>query len=338
MTAHLSFPIQPDRLNGAPAVETGAAPLWSKAPSVASVTTAYNPGETLARHINALLQQERPLEEIIIVDNASTDGTSSLLAAHYPQVTVIQVPENLGTGGALTAGLSYAAGEKKHDLIWMFDQDSVPAPAALDRILQAAQGLSGDRSAVGIFASLPVDQNLEVSSTPWFWRNKFVKPPAELFDQPIVYADLIITSGSMIRRDVIEAIGFPRADFFIDFVDYEYCLRARSRGYKIAVITGAKLYHEIGKPQKARFFLGRQHLWSEHRPFREYYYSRNLAYCVWWLYPNLPAKAFLLLHLLRRAVGLLLFGPERLSSLKKMLQGLYDGCRARLGIRFRPDD
>ena len=47
---------------------------------------------------------------------------------------------------------------------------------------------------------------------------------------------------------------------------------------------------------------------------------------------NLPAKAFLLLRLFRRAIGLLRFGPERLPSLKKMPQGLYDGCRARLGI------
>jgi len=303
--------------------------------SVASVTTAYNSARALVRNIDALLQQKRPLQEIIVVDNASTDETRSLLAKRYPQVTVLCMPENLGTGGGLAAGLAYAL-EKRHDWIWMFDQDSVPAPGALDVMLQEAQQLDGKASEVGMLAALPVDKNMQNSSTPWLWRSRFVKPPAELISQPILFADLVITSGSMVRREVVAAIGLPRSDFFIDFVDYEYCLRARSYGYKIAVITRAKLYHEVGKAHKVRF-LGRPHLWSQHHPFREYYYSRNLSYSVWWLYPSLAAKGFLLLHLMRHAVGVLLFGPERLDCLKKMMQGFCDGCRASLGVRFQPD-
>ena len=305
-------------------------------PSVASVTTAYNGAHLLAQHIDALLRQTRPLQEIIVVDDASTDETSSLLAARYPQVTVLRLRQNLGTAGALASGLAYAALERRHDWIWMFDQDSLATPAALDVILEEATQFGGNSSEVGILAALPVDHNLENSSSPWLWRNGFVKPPPELLDHPILFTDLVITSGAMVRREVVEAIGLPRSDFFIDFVDYEYCLRARSHGYKIAVITRAKLYHEIGKAHKVRF-LGRYHLWAEHRPFREYYYSRNLAYSVWWLYPSLPAKGFVLRHLMRQAVGVLLFGSEKLDCLQKMVQGFSDGRRACLGIRFRPD-
>ncbi|MBV9625971.1 MAG: glycosyltransferase [Acidobacteria bacterium] len=313
------------------------APVFSTVEcSVASVTTAYNSAHELARHVDALLRQDRPLQEIVVVDNASSDETSSMLATRYPQVTVLRMAENLGTGGALAAGLAYAALEKRHDWVWMFDQDSVPAPAALGLMLDEARQF--DMTAeVGILATLPVDTDMEISSTPWLWRNRFVKPSPELLKRPIVFTDLVITSGSMVRRDVVEKIGLPRSDFFIDFVDYEYCLRARSHGYKIAVTTRAKLYHEIGKARRVRFFLGRQHLWSQHHPFREYYFSRNLAYCVWWLYPSVPAKGFALLHLARHAVGVLLFGPERLACLTKMLQGVFDGLRASLGVRFLPN-
>jgi len=305
--------------------------------SISSVTTAYNSAHALARHIDALLEQRRPLQEIIVVDNASTDETRSLLAARYPQVTVLRMAENLGTGGALAAGLAYAALTKKHDWIWMFDQDSVPAADALHTMLQeAARRLEDDSSEIGILAALPLDQQMENSSTPWLWRNGFVKPSSEAFSDPILFTDLVITSGSMVRREVIETIGLPRSDFFIDFVDYEYCLRARSHGYKIAVITRANFYHEIGAARSVRFF-GRRWLWSEHRPFREYYMSRNLAYSVWWLYPSLAAKASVLRHLMRHAAGVLLFGSEKLDCLKKMVQGFADGYRATLGIRFRPD-
>ena len=305
-------------------------------PSIASVTTAYNGAGVLARNLDALIAQTRPLEEIIVVDNASVDGVSALMAERYPQVTLLRMAQNLGTGGALAAGLAYAALEKKHDWVWMFDQDSVPAPDALETMLEESQGFGGEAGEIGMLAAIPIDENMETSSTPWLWRNRFVKPLPELLRQPVFLTDLIITSGSMVRRKVVEDIGLPRTDFFIDFVDYEYCLRARKRGYKIAVITRAKLRHEVGKVHKVHF-LGRTHIWSEHHPFREYYYSRNLAYSVWWLYPNLAAKWFLLLHLMRRAVGVLLFGPGRLASLKKIVQGLHDGRRASLGIRFRPD-
>ncbi len=304
--------------------------------SVASVTTAYNAADVLARHLDALLRQKRQLQEIIVVDNASADETRSLLAANYPHVTVLSMAENLGAGGALAAGLAYAALEKRHDWIWMFDQDSVPAPGALELMLQETQRLGDEASEVGILAALAVDQNMETSSSPWLWRNGFVKPPAELLAHPVCFSDLVITSGSMVRREVVATIGLPRSDFFIDFVDYEYCLRARSHGYKIAVVTRAKLFHEIGKAHKVRF-LGRCWLWSEHRPFREYYKSRNLAYSVWWLYPSVPAKGFVLRHLARQAVGVLLFGSEKLDCLKKMVQGFCDGRRASLGVRFRPD-
>jgi GT2 family glycosyltransferase len=305
--------------------------------SIASVTTTYNGARTLARNMDALLAQSHPLHEIIVVDNASVDGADALLAERYPQVTTLRMSQNLGTGGALAAGLAYAALEKRHDWIWMFDQDSVPAPDALQLMVEEAQRLDGKANEVGILAALPVDGNMRNSCTPWLWRNRFVKPPPEHLSQPVMFADLVITSGSMVRRDVVERIGFPRSDFFIDFVDYEYCLRARSHGYKIAVITQAKLYHEVGTAHKLRFFFGRPHLWSEHCPFREYYYSRNLAYSVWWLYPSLTAKCFFLVHFVRHAVGVLLFGPGRLASLRKMLQGFRDGLRAKLGVRFLPD-
>ena len=73
--------------------------------SVASVTTSYNAAQVLPRQMEALLRQTRPLQEIIVVDNGSTDGTRELLAERYPQVTVLEMPANLGAAGAWSAGL-----------------------------------------------------------------------------------------------------------------------------------------------------------------------------------------------------------------------------------------
>jgi GT2 family glycosyltransferase len=303
--------------------------------SVASVTVSYNAARLISRHIEALLRQTVPLQEIVVVDNASTDGTPELLAERYPQVKVMRMSENLGVGGALDIGLRYAALEKQHDWVWTFDGDSVPNDDALEELLGGIELLKSTDRDVGMVAAVPVHQRTGIPYQPLLWRDGFVKARAEIREQPIWFADLVITSGSMVQRAMVEKIGLPRADFFIDFVDFEYCIRARSQGYKIAVITRAKLAHEIGNARNVQ--LPRySYLRSNQVPLREYYMARNLVYAAWWLYPNQAVKRFVWLQLAKRSIGVLLFSSHKFACLVKMVQGLWDGLHAKLGMRFRP--
>src|SRR5579885_3621918 len=98
--------------------------------SIASVTVAYNGTAVLRRHLNSLRKQTRKLDEIIVVNNASTDDTMAVLRSEYPEVRVLEQPDNQGVGGGLATGLSYAALNRRHDWVWLFDQDSVPEPDA----------------------------------------------------------------------------------------------------------------------------------------------------------------------------------------------------------------
>ena len=137
----------------------------------------------------------------------------------------------------------------------------------------------------------------------------------------------------MVRRDVVEAVGLPRADFFMDFVDFEYSLRIRRQGYEIAIVRDSVLHHRLGTPRTFQF-LGYKKAWSDHASWREYYISRNHTYVVWHFYPKLRSKLFLLVQLLRHGTAVLLFSKHRLGSLHMMLQGFFDGRAGRLGIRF----
>lgn len=303
--------------------------------SIASITTAYNAAHVLPRQIDALLRQSRPLQEIVIVDNGSTDGTSAIVAERYPQVTVLRLPENIGAAGGWAAGLTYAALEKGHDWIWNFDDDSVPHESALESLLTAAGAIVEDPR-LGMLAPVPVHASTGTLYPPLLWRDGFVKPGGDMLKEPIWYPDLVLASGCMVRRQVVGEIGLPRADFFMDFFDFEYCLRARSRGYRIAVARECKFAHEIGNARIHRL-AGFLHVWPEHAPWREYYMSRNITYAVRWLYPSFRAKRFLALNLLRHAVAILCFGSRKAASLKKMCQGVCDGTRGRLGARFVPN-
>jgi GT2 family glycosyltransferase len=303
--------------------------------SVASVTTAFNAAEVLPRQMDALLRQTRPLQEIVVIDNGSTDTTCKLLAERYPKVTVLPMPTNLGAAGAWCAALEYAALQKKHDWVWAFDDDSVPDDGALEGLLNAAEADGSTDGNMGMVTVLPVHQESGACYPPLLWREGFHKPPAEMLQQPVWFADLAIASGLMVRRELVEKIGLPRADFFMDFFDFEYCLRARSQGYKIAVVSGVKLAHSVGNARHVRL-PGYSALWPDHAPWREYYIIRNMAYLAWWLYPSGVTKRFILRHTARHACGSLLFGSNKFACVKKMAQGFWDGRRARLGIRFRP--
>lgn len=302
--------------------------------SIASITTAYNAAHILPRQIDALFAQSRPLQEIIVVDNASTDGTSAMLKERYPQVTVLRLEQNTGASGGSAAGLKYAALKKKHDWIWNFDGDSVPAESAL-QIMLSSRAEIAEESMVGMLAPLPVHEETGVYYPPLLWRDGLIKPPKEVLDQLVWFADVAVASGCLVRRDVVETVGLPREDFFMDYFDFEYCLRIRRHGYRIAVVNGCHFLHELGDTLVRRFG-SYSHIWAKHSPWREYYMARNLIYIVFWLYPTPKTKRFIVLQLMRRAATNLLFGTERVATFRKMFQGVIDGRRGRLGIRFLP--
>lgn len=303
--------------------------------SVASITIAYNSREVLPRQLDALLRQTRKLDEIIVVDNASTDDTSSLLVERYPAVRVLRLSENLGAGGAWVAGLRYAALERKHDWVWTFDDDSVPSDDALEALLSAFDTFAATSERIGMLACSLLHKETGARYRPFLWRNGRFEQISEETECSVYFADLVFTSGCLVRREVVESVGLPREDFFMDFIDCEYCLRARHQGYKIGVVPSSVLNHKLGNARWVRL-PGYTRLRAEYPAWREYYMARNITYAMWWLYPSWQSKRFVLGFLAKRALGFILFGSGKLPRLQKMAQGFLDGRGANLGIRFRP--
>ena len=304
-----------------------------KMSSIASVTVAYNGVNVLRRHLDALYRQTRKINEIIVVNNASTDDTLKLLGKEYRHVTVINLPENVGVGGGYAAGLAYAAIEKKHDWVWLFDQDSVPGNACLEGLLSAAQQLGNHSEETAVLAPVCFHAGTKMPYPGHLWKNGRMVPTPVDSGQAVNFVDFVISSGSLIRREAIVAAGLPRTDFFMDFVDYEHCLRLRRHGFKIAVVRDSQLDHVLGDPTKSKF-LGRTKYWSDHAPWRCYYMVRNEVFTIWQYYPDWRSKGFVLFRFARYAISLVLFGRCRVACLGMMWRGFCDGRSGRLGIRF----
>src|SRR5689334_4660066 len=97
----------------------------------------FNDADIIDRTIEAVLRQTRPVDGIVVVDNASTDGTiEQPLVAN---AAVLQHRKNLGTSGAVCSGFRFAL-EQDYDWIWVFDADSIPEPDALEKLLDLYSG------------------------------------------------------------------------------------------------------------------------------------------------------------------------------------------------------
>jgi rhamnopyranosyl-N-acetylglucosaminyl-diphospho-decaprenol beta-1,3/1,4-galactofuranosyltransferase len=311
----------------------------------ACVVVAFNNGSSIGNLIGALAVQPKPAEEIIVIDNDSSDDTVKVVRERFPLVTLLENEFNAGVGGGYAQGMEYAY-KKGYEWVWLLDGDSVPQTTALEELEKAFSSLTPAHSRVGILASCPVERLTGGRWNGFLWRGRFVKLPEGLArSQEPFFVDSTISSGCLVSRQAITDVGLPRADFFMDFVDHEYNLRMRRAGYEIMFVPASVIYHEIGKPRVirspivgaiARLFT-KSPLGVE-APWRQYYMVRNELYTFWHEFRDYRAFFFFVLRVIRLILAMLLFNDrDKIKRIRYIISGLRDGFGGRLGKTVTPD-
>lgn len=218
---------------------------------VAAVVVTFNRRDLLARLV-AALRQTPDLHEIIVVNNASTDGTTEFLetiSGEGVPVHVLTLAMNTGGAGGFHAGLA-AAMNRGADLAWLMDDDGVPEADCLATLLGhdldfwgPAVLAEGDTSQLCFPIRLP-------GRTSVVSRMSDVEAAANADG---LLPDIVIPfNGVLVTRDLVERIGLPREEFFIWGDDHEYRLRAERAGARIATVVKARFLHpatdDLGTP------------------------------------------------------------------------------------------
>jgi rhamnopyranosyl-N-acetylglucosaminyl-diphospho-decaprenol beta-1,3/1,4-galactofuranosyltransferase len=203
-------------------------------PAVVATVLTRNRKELLREALAAVLAQEHPVEELIVVDNASTDGTLDMLAGEFPGVTVVALPENQGaTGGfyeAIAAGMRTGA-----DWLWLLDDDSFARPRALAELLEALRRLDG-----GEPPSILSSRVEWRDGQPHVMNFPVVRPDdGQQMSDALKLGLLPIRAASwvslLVSREAVERFGMPLRQFFYQADDIEYTARIlrQARGYYV---------------------------------------------------------------------------------------------------------
>jgi rhamnosyltransferase len=288
---------------------------------VAAVVVAYFPDAGLAGRFAGLAPQ---VDRLFLIDNGGPSEPQAL-----PGWTVVRNPANLGVGAALNQGMQLALAAECGWLLTL-DQDTSPAADLVARLLQVVREHQ-DRVHLAIVASTVEDPEVGVHAR--FLRRRFgpVFERAECHGDRLDDVTLAISAGSLHRLDVLARLGGFREDFFIDYVDSEYCLRAKAAGYRIAVACRARLGHKLGSRRRAAL-AGLVFFPTNHPPQRWYYIARNRVPMIrlyarrfaFWLTYDLVAGAYALIRML-------LFETNRRRKLQALALGTLDGLRGRMG-------
>jgi N-acetylglucosaminyl-diphospho-decaprenol L-rhamnosyltransferase len=211
---------------------------------VSIVVVSYNSRRDLERSLPFVADRGH---DVVVVDNASTDGSSDFVRSHFPDVRVVELRENLGYGGACNEGLRAV----RTPLVLLLNPDAWPIGESLDRLVECAQ-----RRALGAVA--PQLHDLHGRRQPsamgfptrwWLGTPAVTSAPKRLprtrrgEGSPDGF---LVGAALLVRKAAIDGVGGFDSRFFMFYEEVDLCRRLRDAGWQLDVCPDATFVHVGG--------------------------------------------------------------------------------------------
>ena len=285
---------------------------------VCAVAVTYHPDADLPERFGRILRQ---VGRLVIVDNGSDEAETTMLEefAANPSVTLMLQFANLGIASALNKGIYHAIG-LEFKWVLLLDQDS-----CIDDDMV--------RTLIEVQAAFPERDRLAVIGSGFRAADETAGQSTAVSDG-WEEAESVITSGSLIPLESHAAIGAFREEFFIDYVDTEYCFRARAKGYRVIRTRKPIMSHSIGSITRHRMLWLNK--WTfNHSPDRRYYIARNNTVLLR-EYGHYAAGLWALKSFgrcVRLCKRIALYEEMKIPKIMAVAQGWWHGIRGHMGPR-----
>jgi len=214
------------------------------------VIVNWNLREDTLACVNSLIEAGAKPDHIVVVDNASTDGSVEALKQTFnSELTIIESNHNLGFAAGSNLGAKFAIDQ---GAVWVLflNNDTVVA----SNLLVELEAITQNYTNFSIIA--PIIYYYDQPDIIWHLGDRLVpgtfttinrfrgkKDPGNLPN--VVPVDFVTGCGMMVRKDVFDRIGFFDSSFFMYAEEIDYCWRARQAGFHLAYATQAKIWHRI---------------------------------------------------------------------------------------------
>lgn len=281
---------------------------------IGAVVVLYNPkAELLIRCIDTLTMQ---VSEICIIDNSSKDNLE-ILKSRNNNITYKPMKRNIGIASAQNIGIRYFK-NRNFDFILFSDQDSESPHDLVHKLLNSYLSLK-DKINISAIGPMPINRN---TGTPYIYQQCIIEK-SKFNDIGFYKMHSIISSYSLIPIKNFESVGMMSERLFIDFVDQEWCWRAKhEQDMTCVLMPGITIQHELGVSKK---FLGRQI--SVSSPFRIYFQTRNLLWLTKTKYAPTYWKRMNIIKLFPKIIYYSLFSNNKTTYLKRIAKGIHDGLK-----------
>ena len=229
-------------------------------PTVSIVISSYNSIDPLKECLEALQNQTYQAHEVIVVDAASTDGTSNILNENYPWVRLIACNTRVGIGDAINQGIKVATGDY---IVFDLNCDDLVTPTWVERLVE----VMAKRPDIGVicgkrYYGIPTDDRSPLMDSCGGRMVFGIAVPYghKKHDGPSYESlrEVGYTAVAMTRREVLDQVGPLDEDFFIYGEDVDFSLRVRKAGYKVYVEPKALFWHQrsitIGEVSPTRLY------------------------------------------------------------------------------------
>lgn len=309
-----------------PSTPTEESPV--RDPHVAVVVLAHNGRQDTMDCFASLERLRRSTPTLILVDNASGDGTVEAISDRYPAVRILKQETNLGFAEGNNVGIRHALALGA-EYVFLLNNDATIAADSLDRCIAAAERLPD------VGATCPLIYFAEPSTLVWYAGARFDARRAHsgrvLGYREIDHGqfadtgetDRVAGAAVLFPRGALERVGMLDPALFFLYEDVDWSLRARALGLRLYVVPEAKAWHRVSATAG-----------GEHSALIAYYDTRNhLAVCR----RHAPMRG---VRAAVREMGILAVhvagarrARDRWAYLSAVLQGWRDGRRGRLGPR-----
>ena len=297
-------------------------PQNEKKSNVAAVVVTYNRLELLRQCVDALRAQTTACD-ILIVDNASTDGTVNWLTSQ-PDLNYRNTSSNLGGAGGFHFGMRWAV-EAGYDYVWVMDDDTLPKPDALQKLLEADRILGGNYGWLSSVALWTDGSECKMN------RQKLKKSFYEyspLMKYGLVQAEQATFVSLFLRSETIRQFGLPIKEYYIWGDDIEFTRRIAVRGELPCFIAGQSQVVHAAKSN-----VGSDVARDDVERIGRYFYAFRNEACLY-RQEGIKGRAYCFAKRCRDFLRIMWFGKSKWPRFGILFKGIWAGFFFRPSIEY----